>query len=205
VTDTQGKSKDWARVEAVQTYDANVVKVPGGNSKQGCQPATATGGVQLLSQLASLKPTLGPPLWKMLPNSLWYVYAGKVDGAKRCWLKGTLITAPGGEAHSARIFVAPYPLASSPPKMGAHADLKVLINSQPTLDIDGTKFSMVLSEDGNLMFPKDSETEAGVISLMRTKTNVTLVATSDSGHTYKFLASLSHFSEALRLITQECS
>src|ERR1700730_18788851 len=74
----------------------------------------STGSMQLRSQLTSLKPTLGPPLWRMLPNSLWCIYKGKIDGIKRCWVKGTLISSPEGQvARSARISVVPYPPGSS--------------------------------------------------------------------------------------------
>jgi hypothetical protein len=155
------------------------------------------------TQLAALSdPTHSPPPRQMFPNSnsTWYVYRSEIDGVRRCWLKGTLMT--DGVARAARISVSAY---SSPSLvMAAHVDgLKISARPQPTLDIDGTKIPMTVSEDGNVMFVENSETEAKMISLMTTKKNITLVATSKSGRTYRFTTSLLDFSRALRM-TRDC-
>jgi hypothetical protein len=179
-------------------------------SKQAALPpkteAATRGPMRLRSQLADVRPTLNPPPWRVLPNSLWYVYRGEIGGERKCWLKGTLLTSAGGEAHAARVSIAPY---SGPSLvLAAYTDLKILIASHPTLDIDGTKFSMGVSDDGKFMFLENSEMEAKAISLMKSKNSITIVATSQSGQIYKFASSLPgnavDFSEALRLITREC-
>jgi invasion protein IalB len=54
------------------------------------------------------------------------------------------------------------------------------------------------------MFLDDSAAEAKAISLMKAGKNVTLDASDQGGHKYKFTSSLSDFSEAVRLITQAC-
>jgi hypothetical protein len=163
--------------------------------------------MKLRSQLVALKPTLNsPPLWQMLPNALWYVYRGTIGGLKKCWLKGTLISTSGGvAAQAARIYVAPSALPNSTLVMVAHVDdLKIVPTSRPTINIDGTKLAMTVSEDGELMFLNKSEMEAEAISLMKAKKSVTLIANTQDGHEYKFTSSLSDFSEAVRLITKEC-
>jgi hypothetical protein len=82
----------------------------------------------------------------MMPGALWYVYA---ESADKCWLKGTLIST-GSLARSARIYVAPHPAANSSLVIAAHADdLKIKSEPPPTLDIDGTKLTMAIADDGN--------------------------------------------------------
>jgi hypothetical protein len=89
--------------------------------------------------------------------------------------------------------------------MAVHLDdLEILSTSQPTLDIDGTKIGMSVSEDGKLMFLNNSEMEANAISLMKAKKSVTLLAKTQDGHVYKFISSLSDFAEAVRLVTKQC-
>jgi hypothetical protein len=197
--DHQATEKE--KVASVQFQGAKHEEVRSGDKEKGARDKDDEG---LRRQLVSVRPTLEAPLWRMLPNGLWYVYRGKLGDKRQRWLKGTLLTSGPIVAHAARISIAPSPTNGSLIMVAHLHDLKLQNDAHPSLDIDGAKFDMSTDPDGNFMFLQSSEAESRAILLMKQRRNIALLITSRDGRKYRFTSTLTDFSEAVRLITKEC-